>query len=172
MNREDLRHEYRPEEIRILFVAESPPIGGTFFYAGDSNLARYTKDAFGAAYRCSTMEMANFLKAFRAAGCYLDDLCLEPVNQLGRPAREAARGFAVAPLSERLRSILPQPQIIVPMMMTIETHIKQAVELAGLSERLKPPLPFPSMGNQTRYVTELGRMIHELREAAILPSEF
>src|SRR5688572_24876523 len=36
--RERLRQAYRPEDVPLLFVGESAPAGGTFFYQADSNL--------------------------------------------------------------------------------------------------------------------------------------
>ena len=49
MTTEELRRRYRPETVRALFVGESPPAGGTFFYAANSNLYRFTEQAFRAA---------------------------------------------------------------------------------------------------------------------------
>ncbi len=52
---EELRLRYRPKKVGVLLVAESRPAGGTFFYAGNSNLVRYTEQAFrmDAFYMCS-----------------------------------------------------------------------------------------------------------------------
>lgn len=86
-----LRRRYLPKEVRVLFVGESPPSGGTFFYAANSNLYFATQEAFVAA--SSALEGKDFLEEFRRMGCHLDDLCLEPVNHLDArdPARRAAR---------------------------------------------------------------------------------
>lgn len=43
---ERLRARYRPERIVALFVGQSPPAGGTFFYFANSNLYRHTERAF------------------------------------------------------------------------------------------------------------------------------
>ena len=82
---ERLRRRYRPQRIRLLFVGESAPAGGTFFYAENSTLYFETREAFAKQFR---EELANrsFLDFFRGLGCYLDDLCLEPVNHLPDPA--------------------------------------------------------------------------------------
>lgn len=41
-----LRRRYLPKETRVLFVGESSPSGGTFFYAANSNLYFATEEAF------------------------------------------------------------------------------------------------------------------------------
>ena len=79
--RERLRLRFRPERVRVLFVGESPPVAGTFFFAADSELYRATRDAFEAALP-RFRNVDPFLKAFAESGCYLVDLSLDPINQL------------------------------------------------------------------------------------------
>ena len=78
---EILRSRYRPAAIKVLFVGESPPAGGTFFYLGNSILARHTQRAFQEVYRAKFTGPCEFLTAFAGLGCFLDDLCLSPVNR-------------------------------------------------------------------------------------------
>lgn len=40
------RRRYKPKEVRVLFIGESPPEGGTFFYLANSKLYRHTKSRF------------------------------------------------------------------------------------------------------------------------------
>ena len=171
--REHLRLQYRPREIRVLLIAESPPAGGTFFYAQNSNLAKYTEVAFRKAYELpGRIAMGDFLEAFKAAGCYLDDLCLEPVNHMGAASRRKAWKCGVSLLSERLAAVSPKPKTIIPVMIAIASHIGQAAETAGLSKVLKAAIPFPTHGNQQRYVQGLSKLLVTLRTASILPSKF
>ena len=77
---EKLRRSFRPHRITTLFVGESPPQGGTFFYRGDSVLYHKMREALGAS--------ADFLAEFKAKGCYLDDLVLYPINKMKEPMRK------------------------------------------------------------------------------------
>jgi len=43
---DELRARYCPDVVRVLFVGESSPAGGTFFYAANSKLYFATKHAF------------------------------------------------------------------------------------------------------------------------------
>ena len=168
---EALRRQYRPKKIRVLFVAESRPAGGTFFYAGNSRLARYTEQAFREGYGVAAMEMKNFLRGFKAAGCYLEDLCPEPVNHIKISSeRRAAWQNAVEYLTGRIVSA--SPAVILPIHKGSERYARQAAELAGRLDVIRPAIPFPSMGNHPRYIAELSRLIRELRRAAILPDGF
>ena len=69
---EDLRKSFRPGSIKTLFVGESAPQSGKFFYSQNSGLYRAMQQAFHAG--------GNFLLEFKARGFYLDDLSLVPVN--------------------------------------------------------------------------------------------
>jgi hypothetical protein len=111
---EDLRQSYRPDRIRVLFIGESPPAGGTFFYKVDSNLARYTQQAFSQAFERQFDSGEAFLRFFKALGCYLDDLCLTPLNRLDRRERKRHRTAGVDLLAERIRTA--SPQVVVSVM--------------------------------------------------------
>jgi hypothetical protein len=45
-NAERLRRRYRPARVRLLFIGESPPASGRFFYRQDSGLYGAIRDAF------------------------------------------------------------------------------------------------------------------------------
>jgi hypothetical protein len=168
---EALRLRYRPTQIRVLFVAESRPTGGTFFYAANSHLVRYTEAAFRHAYGFAPLPLSEFLDAFKATGCYLEDLCPEPVNQIKTHAlRRAAWKGGMAHLAKRLAGI--SPLAIIAIHKGSGPYVRQTVEKAGLLNVLKPAIPFPSMGNHPRYIAGLSLLIQELREASILPARF
>jgi hypothetical protein len=82
MHTELIRQSYRPNQIRLLLVGESPPASKKFFY-GESAMTKYTAQAFKKAHGVSFRDDKEFLQYFKRCGCYLDDLCHEPVNDLG-----------------------------------------------------------------------------------------
>jgi hypothetical protein len=64
-NVEDVRARYRPERIATLFVGESAPVGGDFFYYGNSGMTRYMKRAVDDAFGPSD---SDFLERFKSFG--------------------------------------------------------------------------------------------------------
>jgi hypothetical protein len=163
---EALRTRYRPDDIRLLFLGESPPVGGTFFYAADSNLQRWTQRAFTATFGQVWACGEDFLTAFQALGCYLDDLCLDPVNGLDPVARRRARREAEPLLAARLRDM--HPRAAISMMTGTEANVRAALHLAGRDDLPLSIMPFPTFGNQHRYVARLVPALRGLREAGIL----
>lgn len=110
---EEIRWSYRPERILVLFVGESPPNNGTFFYCGNSRLYTYTAEAFRRACSVRVDDPKRFLSMFKQAGCYLEDISLRPLNRLDDPERQHARRAAVPGFKRRFESASPQVVICV-----------------------------------------------------------
>jgi hypothetical protein len=157
---EQLRRRYKPETIRILFVAESPPAGGTFFYSANSNLYQYTRDAFEFAFGKGVAEGKEFLRYFQNRGCYLDDLCLVAVNHMKRPDRLRCRKEGVPPLAKRMREHTPRAIVVIKS--DIDRHVADAADIAGLGELPRWTLPFPAMSWQGQYVEKLSSLLPKL----------
>ena len=142
--RERLRRQYRPERVRLLFIGESPPASGRFFYCGDSGLYRAMRDAFQTID--SFISDANFLWAFQTSGCYLIDLCPEPVDHLSPEQRRAACRAGEAQLSRTIARL--QPLMIATVVRSIERIVTQAACRAGWHG---PFMRLPYPGRWSRY---------------------
>lgn len=153
------RQAHRPAPVRVLFVGESPPANATFFYFGDSNLARSTREAFDQVYD-QTTDPQQFLKAFSERGFYLVDLCQTPVDRLSKRARRAEHRAGVEELAAMLREL--RPDRIVVVMKAIEPAVMQAVESAGLLGIPVDILPFPAQGHQHEYVARLVALLKRI----------
>ena len=120
--REELRLKYLPKSVRLLFVGESPPASGRFFYRQDSGLYRAVRDAFQTVD--PKINDANFLARFQAAGCYLIDLTGKPVDDL----QPAARREACRNGEPRLTQIISQfqPATILVLLRSIEPNVRRS----------------------------------------------
>jgi hypothetical protein len=136
--RERLRKRYRPDRVEILFVGESPPASGRFFYQADSGLYRAVGDTFVAAF--PPLQKAEFLNSFRSLGCYLVDLCGEPVDKMTRHARQCACRAGEVRLGRTIRAL--RPKIIVTIVRSIRENVRRAQEQAGWSG-VYLDLPYP-----------------------------
>ena len=158
---EKLRLSYKPSRVRLLLVGESAPAAGTFFYRGDS-LCQYTQKAFSEFFNeVEDLPAADFLKWFSSQDCYLDDLCLVPVNGMEDESRERQRAISVPSLANRIR--LYRPEVIVTVMKGIRGHTQLATIQSGLDDVQSWAIPFAANGNQTRYIQELALIIEQLK---------
>ncbi len=121
---EKVRSGFRPRHITTLFLGESPPYSGVFFYKGDSQLYYRVKEAFG--------NGGNFLAEFKAKGFFLDDLVLHPINQFKeKKERNEHRWKGVPLLARRIKDY--RPAAVVALMRAIEPMVANAMDEAGLS---------------------------------------
>ena len=156
MELENIRRSYRPNRITVLFVGESPPHGGTFFYCQNSRLFSYTVEAFRRAFRPDIRE-EQFLSMFMRAGCYLEDLSLAPINHLSKPERRKARSAAVGQFRKRAKAA--SPEAVVCLMKGIAKLVREAVNGAGFATVPFEAVPFPAMGHEQEYVAELSPIL-------------
>jgi hypothetical protein len=165
---ERLRRRYKPDDVRVLFVGESPPAGGAFFYRANSKLYDATREAFERAIPRLARE-EDFVRAFARLGCYVDDLVLYPVNHLDlkAPERLQARAAGVKPLARRIKPL--RPRVAVVVMKAIVDDVRDALELAGHGAARREDLPFPAR-HRDRYVAELAEHVASWRRRRILAS--
>src|SRR4051794_11158721 len=136
--RERFRRRFQPACVRLLFIGESPPASGRFFYRGDSGLYRAMLSAFER--MDPSINDSNFLDVFRSSGCFLADLCGYPVDDLDRESRKAACLSSERSLSRTILRL--QPVLIVTVVRSIESNVRRSAAAAGWSGPFLH-LPYP-----------------------------
>lgn len=156
---EQLRRNCRPKRVRLLFVGESPPASGRFFYRRNSGLYRAMRDVFAAVDPSVNDE--NFLETFQSSGCYLVDLCSQPVDQMSAPLRRATCRASEPFLARTIAHL--RPQMIATMLRSIETSVSNAVATASWTGPLLQ-LPYPGRWAhlEVEFVTRLLPAIERL----------
>lgn len=104
-------------------------------------------------------------------GCYVDDLCLEPVNHLDArdPVRLATRAEGQERLAEHIR--IWRPKAIVVVMVAIAENVARAVRDGGQENGPRHVLPFPGRkAHRDRYVAELTALVAAHRAAGVFLS--
>lgn len=161
------RRKYRPRKVRFLFIAESPPSSGGFFYfaktIGKDHLFRETMKALEVWPRNEPMrkgiDKRAMLRRFQSMGFYLLDTCVFPVDKL----RPIERRKAVLSQTPRLVNdvIQADPTHVLIVKSSIFTPVSNALRSARLSARVlnTGPVPFPSHGNQRTYRSLLKRAL-------------
>jgi len=156
------RFQYRPDIIKFLFVCESVPNNGTFFYHKDSILFNHSLEAFKKVF--PKINPANFLSNFKAMGFYLDDLCSEPVNQYksGKDVkkRKTLRILYEEDLAKRIELFKPElifvtPKDIMPNVVRILEKLKMKIEIVEL--------PFPVYNYGDAFIKILNDKLVELK---------
>jgi hypothetical protein len=163
---ERTRRHYKPGDIRVLFIGESPPAAGSFFYHADSKLYSATREAFQRALPALSQE-PDFLDAFQRLGCYVEDLCEQPVNDLDlrHPKRLQARVDGITPLAQRMKQW--SPGVVVVVMKAIVGDAYKALEASGHAGVEREELPFPAR-HYYQYVEQLTPRVKSWHRRGIL----
>ena len=152
----DLRVKYQPATIKLIFILESPPTSGNFFYEPSGKV---TEPLFSAmmkiiGHKASSKE--DGLAAFASKGFFLVDATYRPVNQI---KNQKKRNQAI--LSDLPDLILDVKGIIESQQDEISIVLVKANICRLLEERLmamgmnvinhNTVIPFPSHGHQKRF---------------------
>jgi len=149
---EPLRANFRPSKVKVLFVGESAPAGGGFFYKGTGQVHR----EFQRVLLPVIGAKPSFLGAFMASGMFLDDLVLEPVNWLSRSERTAMHTSNVASLASRVREY--QPLAVIAFMKAISRPVEEAVTTTGCDCAVHT-VSFPGNGRQAEFRAEMTAIL-------------
>ena len=125
--REQLRESFKPKRVRLLFIGESPPASGRFFYSSNSGLFRAMRDALFLAHPASKDK--DFFAEFRERGCYLTDLSKNPVDDLEPKPRRAACEAGERALAKEIRQL--NPNAIAILLRSIAGNCTRAITAAG-----------------------------------------
>ena len=140
---ENLRQFYQPDYIKTLFVGESAPTSGDFFYRGNSSFTTYTRQAFESAHNLKFISDKAFLDYFKGRGYFFDDLSHEPVDHLKSEHQNQALKNAVFPLAMRIQ--MYQPEIIIACHEKIVPHVQESIRISDIQCDYFT-LPFPGNG--------------------------
>ncbi len=83
-----LRNKYVPKNLKIVFVLESPPASGKYFYDKNGSVSEPLFSAMMKLLNFNPQDKRGGLKYFAESGYFLVDATYESVNQLRGQIRE------------------------------------------------------------------------------------
>jgi hypothetical protein len=154
--------------VRLLFIGESPPASGRFFYRADSGLYRAMRDAFRAVD--ASISDDNFLAVFKEAGCYFVDLCSQPVDDLSPKPRRAICESNEVKLAGTIARL--KPLTMATVVRSIESIAVRAAVRAGWSgEFLHLPYPGRWPHHKDVFINTLASHLAMPPSTCFLPEE-
>lgn len=165
------REKYKPDKIKLLFIAEAPPKAdtGRFFYyedvqRGDSLFLELMKVLYPDEYTIAR-EVRNrkryFLEKFRNEGFYLLDSVENPMEN-GDKVRQIKAGLPV--LIGKLKNFADTETPIILIAATVYKACAEVLKAEGYNVLNERAVPFPGSGQQTRFRQEIGHLIKKYRE--------
>ncbi len=165
--RERLRYSYQPKKIRLLFIAESPPTSGGFFYnpktIGRDYLFVETMRGLGLwpddRVMLKNFDKRNLLKQFQSMGCFLVDSSHISVDKLKDRERNSRVLRGIPRLLHEIERLKPSRIVIVKK--NVFRLVGPELEKRHLAPRIlnKKFIPFPSHGHQPEYRRRLRGLL-------------
>jgi hypothetical protein len=132
---EALGESYKPDSVKLLYLAECPKNNIEHFYNEGSRIFKRIKESFAEVYPKQFTE-DKFLDFFKSKECYLLYLCYEPIADLpGDPYetyRISRRREGIDPLAEKIKKI--SPKYIFMIMREIEDKYREAITRSGIKD--------------------------------------
>ena len=164
---EELRKDWNPQNVRVrikvLFVGESPPKSGRFFYDRNTALYYATFCAFSRVFGVSEPE---FLEFFQKSGCYLYDVLKVPGQKI-TDVDKSTLNQAKEDLKNFIRNT--RPDVVIVIHRGVYRRIEEILSQLRKEGIIKSfySLPFPTR-YFNEYVEGLCNVLNELIEQGIL----
>jgi hypothetical protein len=157
----EYRGRYIPEHRKIVFVLESPPISGLYFYKPEGSVSEplfraMMKDVLDIKPR--TKEEG--LREFAARGFLLIDATYTPVNHLSGRARDAAILDELPLLVEDLIEYVEPGTNVILVKANVCDLLEEKLSRFGFAVLNRGTrIPFPSTGQQNKFRDAVRRVL-------------
>ena len=156
-----MRDKYLPMKLKTVFVFESPPVSGKYFYNEEG---RVSEPLFSAMMKLLNLEPTNKkggLEQFATAGFFLIDATYTPVNHLTNTERNAVISQCFVELASDIKKLAEISDI---ELILVKANVCRLLEsrLLSLGFNVKNRgtiIPFPSSGQQTRFFREARKVL-------------
>jgi hypothetical protein len=145
-----MRRKYIPEEIRLIFILESPPASGKYFYDTDGEVSEPLFKAMMRLLELSPSTKKEGLIRFAEFGFLIVDSIYKPVNQLSGRERDEA---ILSNLSNLIKDLLTFGSRSNLRLFLVKSNICRLLESPLIEDGFKivnyqKCAPFPSNGHQ------------------------
>lgn len=166
MNKEyyiDLRNKYRPDNLVTIFVLESPPASGKYFYDESGRVTEPLFKGLMKALGYKALNKQDGLLLFSDKGLFLVDATYQPVNEMKGKLRNDTILSDFKNLVADLNNLSPQKKV--PLIL-VKANICRLLESKLTAEGFEVlnggiVVPFPSTGQQSRFHDQIGKVLRQ-----------
>ena len=164
-----MRNRYHPSNLRHIFILESPPDSGKYFYDECGKVSEFLFKAMMRFIEFTPSNKKEGLEYFQKCGYLLVDATYTPVNQLKNKKERNQRileDFDL--LLEDLSNINPEKKIpLILVKANICEILEDCLEQKGFAVlNNKTKIPFPSTGNQNKFHEKLVQICNSSKSHA------
>jgi len=166
MNKEyylKLRNKHLPEELKLIFVLESPPASGKYFYDKSGKTSESLFNELMKALSYIPSDKKDGLEFFKNKGFFLVDATYKPVNKLKGIERNHTILSDFDNLVADLKNLNSDKRV---SLILIKANICRLLEAKLQSEGFyvlneSAVIPFPSTGQQKKFHIEINKLLNK-----------
>lgn len=163
MEKEDyltLRNKYFPKLLKYVFVLESPPASGKYFYDDQGSISEPLFSAMMKLLNCKPRNKRDGLDYFADTGHFLVDATYEPVNKFSDKIRDKKILENYENLVADIESLGSPTQLeFILVKANVCRLLESRLSDKGFKVRNKGiVIPFPSTGQQSNFSKEIKKI--------------
>ncbi len=156
-----MREQFRPNHLRLIFIAESPPKSGQYLYDTGGRMKEYLFSALMKAMEFGPANKILGLQEIQRRGLFLIDATYHPVNGLKGAARNLAITNDYTHLVSDLRQI---PDVERVAIVLIKANVCRLLEPMLMKDGFKvinggDLVFFPACGHQQEFQEQLATIL-------------
>jgi len=156
-----LRKKYKPEKLNIVFILESPPVSGKYFYKEEDSIK---EPLFAAMMKLIGFKPDNKREGliyFAKSGFLIVDAIYEPVNQLKGKKRDDTILKNYTDLVADLNGLEDSKKISIILVKANICRLfeKRLVQDGFNVQNHGIKIPFPSTGHQNKFQSEVRKVM-------------
>jgi hypothetical protein len=158
------RQKYEPEKLKLIVVAESPPVSGLYFYDPIGKVSEPLFSALMQQIGCSPSNKEQGLAALCRKGWLLVDATYQQVNEKNEQERDSVIICDYPLLVEDLSRLSPDravPLVLIKANVCPLLEPRLLADGFNVANRGRVPY-FPSTGRQNQFHREFGEIIRSL----------
>ena len=167
-----LRKRYKPKTVKVLFVAESPPISDDdevrFFYNPKQErwdyMYRAVMEAVFSDFQYCSGEKDKWLRKFQKHGYYMIDATDKPVNRYSAAERRQILKDSVKSKLREISKLVTKKTPIVLIKKNVFEAFNEPLR-NGYNVIHKEFLPVPSHGHQARFIKACRNCLDKINGA-------
>jgi len=156
-----MRDKYLPPGLKTVFILESPPASGKYFYNEEGSVSEPLFSAMMKLLNIRASKKQVGLDLFAKTGHFLVDATYTPVNHLTDKERNSLILQNVEQLTADLKNLTEKSTIkLILVKANICRLLEPMLTARGFNVRNKGTvIPFPSTGQQTKFFTEARKVL-------------
>jgi hypothetical protein len=157
----NLRNKYHPKKLEIVFVLESPPVSGKYFYDETGDTSEPLFSAMMKLFGYIPSDKKDGLEFFKSKGYLIVDATYKQVNSLTGDERNTAILSDFNNLVDDLERICPKKEIpIILVKANICRLLEERLTAKGFNVINNGAIiPFPAYGHQNRFHSEMNNIL-------------